>query len=273
MMESEVINSGVHMMTVCNACRYCEGFCAVWRAMEYRRNFSESDLNYLANLCHDCSECYYACQYAPPHEWAINPPLTFARLRGRFYEQHSWPGVLASAFRANGIVFSLISALAIILFLFGVVYFRESKILLTAVSEGNFYQIIPHNVMVATFGIVGLFSATALIIGFSRFCRSIGEKVSDLFNPSTLPATLREVLRLEHLDGGGWGCAYPGEVSSSLTTMVSSFHFLRFPSLLAATTTVLFIIMYSMACPAWMDKPTGILGILGGSRFINRPAG
>ena len=39
-------------MRICNACRYCEGLCAVFPAMEMRRNFNAADLNYLANLCH-----------------------------------------------------------------------------------------------------------------------------------------------------------------------------------------------------------------------------
>ena len=84
--------------------------------MEYRREFPAGDLNYLANLCHDCSECYYACQYAPPHEWDINPPLTFAKIRARSYEQYAWPKALASAFRANGLVVALMTALAMVIF-------------------------------------------------------------------------------------------------------------------------------------------------------------
>ena len=66
-MEKDLLAQGENLMRICNSCRYCEGFCAVWRAMEYRREFPAGDLNYLANLCHDCQECYYACQYAPPH--------------------------------------------------------------------------------------------------------------------------------------------------------------------------------------------------------------
>ena len=62
------------IMVVCNACRYCEGYCAVFRAMEKRRSFPAGDLRYLANLCHDCGECLYACQYATPHEFAIRRP-------------------------------------------------------------------------------------------------------------------------------------------------------------------------------------------------------
>ena len=70
----ELIAEGQRVLTVCNACRYCEGYCAVFPAMERRLTFAPADLNYLANLCHGCGECYYACQYAPPHEFAINVP-------------------------------------------------------------------------------------------------------------------------------------------------------------------------------------------------------
>src|SRR6266700_1086223 len=59
-------SEGERILRICNACRYCEGYCAVFPAMERRQTFAEGDLNYLANLCHNCSECYYACQYAPP---------------------------------------------------------------------------------------------------------------------------------------------------------------------------------------------------------------
>ena len=38
-------------------------------AMEERVTFAHADLTYLANLCHNCGECLYACQFAPPHEF------------------------------------------------------------------------------------------------------------------------------------------------------------------------------------------------------------
>ncbi len=55
---SNLIAEGERLMVICNACRYCEGYCAVFPAMERRLNFSETDVNYLANLCHNCAECY-----------------------------------------------------------------------------------------------------------------------------------------------------------------------------------------------------------------------
>jgi citrate/tricarballylate utilization protein len=68
-------------MAVCNACRYCEQYCPVFQAMEQRLSFATADLTYLANLCHNCGECLYACQYAPPHEFSINVPQALARAR------------------------------------------------------------------------------------------------------------------------------------------------------------------------------------------------
>jgi len=35
-------------MQICNACRYCEGFCAVFPAMTRRLEFGKADVNYLA---------------------------------------------------------------------------------------------------------------------------------------------------------------------------------------------------------------------------------
>ena len=41
------------IMQICNACRYCEGFCAVFPAMTRRIDFASADVHYLANLCHN----------------------------------------------------------------------------------------------------------------------------------------------------------------------------------------------------------------------------
>jgi citrate/tricarballylate utilization protein len=77
--ETEV----ARQMQICNACRYCEGFCAVFPAMTRRLDFTQADVHYLANLCHNCGACLHACQYAPPHEFAVNVPQAMARCGGR----------------------------------------------------------------------------------------------------------------------------------------------------------------------------------------------
>ena len=77
--EAEV----ARVMQICNACRYCEGFCAVFPAMTRRLEFGKADVHYLANLCHNCGACLHACQYAPPHEFRVNVPKAMATVRGR----------------------------------------------------------------------------------------------------------------------------------------------------------------------------------------------
>jgi citrate/tricarballylate utilization protein len=42
-------------MRICNACRYCEGYCAVFPAMEQRRVFTKADLTYLPIFA-DCRD-------------------------------------------------------------------------------------------------------------------------------------------------------------------------------------------------------------------------
>src|SRR5580765_6882839 len=99
MPADELIRHGQHVLTVCNACRYCEQYCPVFPAMERRLTFATADLTYLANLCHNCGECLYACQYAPPHEFGIDVPKTLSKMRVESYEAFAWPSFAAAAFR------------------------------------------------------------------------------------------------------------------------------------------------------------------------------
>jgi len=69
------------LLEICNACRYCEGFCAVFPAMTRRLEFTQADIHYLANLCHNCGACLHACQYAAPHEFDVNIPKAMAKVR------------------------------------------------------------------------------------------------------------------------------------------------------------------------------------------------
>ena len=50
----ELVEEAQRVLSICNACRYCEGYCAVFPALERRLEFSADDVHYLANLCHNC---------------------------------------------------------------------------------------------------------------------------------------------------------------------------------------------------------------------------
>ena len=81
MPDLELFGEANRQLSICNSCRYCEGYCPVFRAIETRRDFANGDVMYMANLCHDCRACFYACMYAPPHEFAINIPKILADAR------------------------------------------------------------------------------------------------------------------------------------------------------------------------------------------------
>ena len=49
-----LVSEASRQLTICNSCRYCEGLCAVYPALERRSQLTEGDVSQLANLCHDC---------------------------------------------------------------------------------------------------------------------------------------------------------------------------------------------------------------------------
>jgi citrate/tricarballylate utilization protein len=206
MQETDAVRDARHEMEVCNACRYCEGFCAVFPAMELHREFSAADLSYLANLCHNCRGCYYACQYAPPHEWGINVPRSLAQVRAQSYEEYAWPQPLARAFRRNGVVVSLITALslAIVILLTSRLASQEELYAPHPMALSSFYDVIPLWIMQLVGLVTFIFSLVALGMGAANFWRDAGPR-----RPITSSAILRtasDVFSLRNLGGGGHGC-------------------------------------------------------------------
>ncbi len=206
MQETDALRDARHELEVCNACRYCEGFCAVFPAVNLRREFSAGDVSYLANLCHGCRGCYYACQYAPPHEWGINVPRRLAQVRAQSYAEYAWPPRLARAFERNGVVVAGAVAAGIALLLLLTVGLVPDAALYGAhpVAPGAFYQVIPLWMMqvvgLATF----LFSLLALGMGARRFWRDAGGRGK--ITMTSVAAALHDVATLKNLGGGGGGC-------------------------------------------------------------------
>ena len=69
--------------------------------MTRRLEFAETDVHYLANLCHNCGACLHACQYAPPHEFALNFPRALAQVRKETYRNYAWPRASRRGVRAQ----------------------------------------------------------------------------------------------------------------------------------------------------------------------------
>ncbi|HKI97841.1 MAG TPA: tricarballylate utilization 4Fe-4S protein TcuB [bacterium] len=235
MRSAEIRADARRAMEVCNACRYCEGFCAVFPAMELRRTFSDGELDYLANLCHNCRGCYYACQYAPPHEFGINLPRTFAELRGETYAENVWPRPLARLFARNGLVVSLAAALGIALVLLLAMALQPADVLYGAhQGPGAFYAVIPYGTMVAVAGATFGFAVLAMVLGVARFWRRAGAGGLPRVRP--LVRALGDVLTLRYLGGGGDGCNDRDEAFSQKRRWLHQSLFYGFLLCLASTT-------------------------------------
>ena len=165
--EAEVARA----LQICNACRYCEGFCAVFPAMARRLEFGKADIHYLSNLCHNCGACLHACQYAPPHPFMVNVPRAMAQVRAQTYSDYAWPRALGALYRNNGVTVAVALAAGLGLFLLMALAMKGT--LFGAVPGGNFYSLFPHNLLVGMFAPVFLFAVFALCMGVARFWRDV----------------------------------------------------------------------------------------------------
>jgi citrate/tricarballylate utilization protein len=169
--NNELVLSGAEaevarQLQICNACRYCEGFCAVFPAMTRRLSFAKADIHYLANLCHNCGACLHACQYAPPHEFAVNVSQSMAKVRVQTYADYAWPPELGSMYQRHGLKLSLVVAGALCLFLLLALVRKGS--LFGVPAGASFYAVFPHNLLVTLFLPVFAFSVLALALGVRR---------------------------------------------------------------------------------------------------------
>jgi citrate/tricarballylate utilization protein len=268
--STDLIKEAERVMTICNACRYCEGFCAVYPAMELRRTFSEQDLKYLTNLCHNCRGCYYACQYAPPHEFAVNVPKAFSELRLELYASFTWPGFCAGMFRLNGLWVALITTFSVVLMvLLAFVFQRPAVVFSTHVGENAFYKVIPYWLMVIPFSALAIYILAILLKGGVQFWRETGGKLSELVDPHANARAIWDALRLKYLDGGGHGCNYPDDRFSMVRRWFHHLVFYGFMLCFAATTVAAIyehFLHRSAPYPFW-SWPV-ILGTVGGLALL-----
>ncbi|MCL5739580.1 MAG: tricarballylate utilization 4Fe-4S protein TcuB [Betaproteobacteria bacterium] len=272
--ESEV----ARQMQICNACRYCEGFCAVFPAMTRRLEFGKADIHFLANLCHNCGACLHACQYAPPHEFAVNVPQAMAQVRGQTYADYAWPPALGALYRRQGLTLSLALAAGLALFLvLGAMLQGGGLDALWGANLGaNFYNLFPHNLLVGLFAPVFLFVVFALAMGVRRFWRDVTPATSGapLSAPATLEAT-DAVLRLKYLGGGhGDGCHNEDDAYTLKRRRAHHLTFYGFMLCFAATSlATVYHYVFGWAAPYDLPSVPKLLGAVGGVMLMLGTAG
>ncbi|NML18256.1 tricarballylate utilization 4Fe-4S protein TcuB [Azohydromonas caseinilytica] len=266
--EAEV----ARQMTVCNACRYCEGFCAVFPAMTRRLEFGKADVHFLANLCHNCGACLHACQYAPPHEFAINVPQAMAKVRGQTYADYAWPPALGALYKRNGLTLGLALVLAFSAFLGLMLATRGA---LWGVG-GSFHELFQHGLLVSLFGPVFAFVVLALGMGARNFWRNVTPATSG--QPASAPAiaeATHDVLRLKYLDGGhGQGCNNEDDAYTLWRRRFHHFTFYGFMLCFAATSVAtIYHYFFGWVAPHELPSLPKLLGVAGGVSLCIGTAG
>ena len=258
------------MLQICNACRYCEGFCAVFPAMTRRIVFTPSVVDYLANLCHNCGACLHACQYAAPHEFGVNIPRVMAQVRKETYITYAWPKSFGALYKSNGISVSMAVSLSIIFFLLLSALLNGS--LFSGPLDGNFYAIFSHNTLVVMFGAVFSFSFIAISIGIVDFWRSIS---AGTITASAAAEATHDALTLKYLGGGhGDGCNNEDDAFSLWRKRFHHFTFYGFMLCLASTSVAtIYHYFFDWHAPYALSSLPVILGTLGGIGLLIGPVG
>lgn len=260
--EAEV----ARQLQICNACRYCESFCAVFPAMTRRLSFEKNDIHYMANLCHSCGACLHACQYADPHDFQVNIPKSMAKVRLETYQTYAWPSSMGKWYQHNGLWIAICLTLSLAFFI-TLIMMKQNAAAFDGSKVLGFYDILNHNALVSLFAPIFLFDVLALSIGLYQFLSNI-TPVTGQVPPSgqaALEAT-QNILSLKYLDGGhGEGCNNEDDAFTLAKRHAHHLTFYGFMLCFAATSvaTIYHYVLGLQAPYSWNSIPK-LLGISGG---------
>jgi citrate/tricarballylate utilization protein len=203
-MLDELFTEAERQLNICNSCRYCEGYCAVFPALERRTLLGAGDITQLANLCHDCRACFHACMYAPPHEFAVDPPRILSAVRLASYQQYlpplDWlrPGWSRGwSARAAAVVLVGVVLLAVV---------AATEGLGALWRPGGPYQVIPYPALLVVVLLPTVCSVAVLLRGFARYWREVHGPLRGLADWRAVGTALAAAARLRNMRGGGEEC-------------------------------------------------------------------
>ncbi len=258
------------VLQICNACRYCEGFCATFQSMTRRLEFNVADVHFMANLCHNCGACLHACQYAPPNEFGVNIPQAMAKVRLETYQTYAWPQAMGRLYQKNGLALMMLTSIAISLFLLSLQITTAG--LFNSNTDANFYAIFPHNTLALVFGSVFIAMIIAMTLGVRQFWARVST------DPMILGAAKEasyDALTLKNLGGGHQqGC---NESDDAFSLWRRRFHHMTFYGFMlcfaATSVATLFHYFLGWQAPYSYTSLPVILGTVGGLGLVVGPVG
>lgn len=213
MRPTEATEEAARVLQLCSACMYCDGYCAVFPAIAGKHRIPLADIGHIANLCHNCRGCWYACQYAPPHPFAVNLPQALAAARQQSFADFARPRRLATSFGRNArAVATVVGAVTLVALVAVLLSVPAETLFAVQRGDGAFYRVVPWGVMSATAGLSFLWAIGALTASTRAFWRAIApRKMQRKALRSALLPALHDIVTLKNLGGGGPGCNDVGE--------------------------------------------------------------
>lgn len=271
---SLLVDDAVRQMNICNACRYCEGMCAVFPALSRRTVLDAGNISQLANLCHDCRACYDACMYTAPHEFDLNIPVVLTAARLENYRRYVWPARVPRLLRGWTGIFAgagLSAALMV-----GIAAANAGWAAIVAVHDAGAspYVLVPDPVLVGLMLAAVAYSVVIGAVAARRFWTASGGSGVEVHTSAVLKAVWY-ALTLRYLRGGGTDCYYPEDDVPSPARrylhilMVTGFGLCIVSTIAAA---ILQDIIGSEPPYAWLSVPV-ISGTVGGIGMIIGCAG
>jgi citrate/tricarballylate utilization protein len=258
-----LISEARRQVEICNACRYCEGYCSVFPAIARQKSFADGDITQLANLCHNCRGCYYACQYTEPHEFALNLPAALAEVRHDSWERHIHPQAFARLFQSSGVAIAVLTVVVLAWLFWAISVWQP-------LQGDGFYAVLAHNTLVAIF--VPAFLAPLFLIGLGlrNYWREVG---GGRLRMAHIISAVASAGRMKNLSGGqDQGCNF--EQADRYSDRRRQFHqAMMYGFLLCfAATSVGTLMHYVMgwkapyplfSLPKMLGLPGGILMVIG----------
>jgi citrate/tricarballylate utilization protein len=210
----DLLAEASRQLDICNACRYCEGLCAVFPALERRTILGAGDITQLANLCHDCRACYDACMYSPPHEFAVDVPLVLSAVRVADYDRYVWPRRVPRIFRGwTGLVSGSLACVTLVLGL-AVAHAGWAGLIPHPRDAVSPYRLIPYTELLVLMLAAAAFGISVLAGAGVSYWRQVGGAPHGL-TWAAVRGACWDVITLKYLRGGGDDCYYPEDEQPS----------------------------------------------------------
>jgi citrate/tricarballylate utilization protein len=203
-MQLDLYDEAARQLQLCNACRYCEGYCAVWEALDRRNEVGRNDVLYFSSLCHDCGQCFTVCPFTEPHEYDLNIPKALGSVRLDSYSANIRPGFMTKLIEFSSIATSIVIALSMTaMFLF--VLFNKG----TLTGNFTFAEVIsPFEYRLVT---VSIYAYVLILWGIEghRYWSQINNGIRLKAGLGAIFGGLADAFGHENFKGGGAGCTYP----------------------------------------------------------------